>query len=132
MAKEVLINEIGWKNYGDKHHESNFTRFFDGFWKPKKFGHDARKGQLSSLIATNQLTRQEAIAQLKESFYSDINNVNKDLHYIANKLDFKVNELLEMLNSENKYFYHFKSKYKLLKIITIILKFLKIEQRDIV
>ena len=132
QSKELLINEIGWKNYGDKHHESNFTRFFDGYWKPKKFSHDARKGQLSSLISTNQLTREDALKQLKTSFYSDQNNVNKDLNYIANKLDFKVDELKLMLNTDNKYFYDYRSKYKLLKIVTYFLKLVKIETRDIV
>lgn len=127
-AIKLLQKEIDWESYGAKHHESNFTKFFDGFWKPKKFNHDNRRGQLSSLIANKQIKRSDAIKILEKKPF-DENQINRDIQYISNKLGFSQSELIELLNCENKYFYDYKSKYRILMIITIIVKFFKFESR---
>ena len=59
-AMEFLKKEYGWMPYPQKHFESRFTRFYEGYWLPKRFGFDTRKVQLSSLILTNQITREDA------------------------------------------------------------------------
>ena len=130
LAITTLQNEIGWKSYGGKHHESNFSKFFDSFWKPKKFSHDNRRGQLSSLIATKQISRDEAILSLKKNSY-DLLTINRDLHYISSKLDFDDQEFQKIFEGKNKCYYDYKSKYKILYFITYIIKFLKIERRTI-
>ena len=130
LAITTLQNEIGWKNYGGKHHESNFTKFFDSYWKPKKFSHDNRRGQLSSLIATKQISRDKAILSLKKNSF-DLLTINRELQYISNKLDLKDQELQKLLEGKNKFFYNYKYKYRLLYYITYIIKFLKIERRTI-
>ncbi len=130
-AIEILKSECEWTNYGDKHHESNFTKFFDGYWKPKKFGHDARVGQLSSLIATNQISRHEAIELLKSNYYSNIENVNRDFNYISRKLDINIDDLNNIFLGSNKFYYNYKSKIKILKLITKVITNLKIENRNI-
>jgi len=130
LAITTLQNKIGWQSYGGKHHESNFTKFFDSFWKPKKFSHDNRRGQLSSLIATKQITRDEAISNLKKNSF-DLLTINRDLHYISSKLDFDDQELQKLFEGKNKFYYDYKSKYKILYFITYIIKLLKIERRTI-
>ena len=132
FAIKTLIEKIDWKNYGDKHHESNFTKFFDGYWKPRKFNHDSRKGQLSSLIATNQITRDQALESLKKNYYDSREKINKDFSYISSKLGFTVQELENILDGECKYYYDYRSKFRILKILKNIMSFLKIESRNIV
>ena len=129
-AINILKKEIGWVSYGSKHHESNYTKFFDAYWKTNKFNHDPRKGQLSSLIATQQITRDEALDELSYTIYNN-ENIYKDFKYISDKLDLTTDELTTLFNGENKYYYNYKSKSLLLKIITSIIKFIKIENRNI-
>ena len=69
-AIKTLTNEIGWTDYGGKHHESNFTKFIEGYWMPSKFGIDKRKVHLSSLIHSNQIRRIDAEEVLKKSSFS--------------------------------------------------------------
>ena len=65
-AKELLIRNYGWKPYPQKHFESRFTSFYEGFWLYKRFGFDVRKVQLSSLVLTQQISRDEALAMLEK------------------------------------------------------------------
>jgi N-acetyl sugar amidotransferase len=64
-AKKLLIDELGWRDYGGKHYESIFTRFFHAYYLPNKFGYDLRKSYLSALICSGQITREEAMDELK-------------------------------------------------------------------
>jgi N-acetyl sugar amidotransferase len=129
-AMKTLSQKFGWENYGGKHYESNYTKFFDAYWKNYKFNHDPRKGQLSSLISTNQISREEALTELSKSTYND-ENIKKDIKYICNKLDFSTDELQKLFEGSNKYYYDYKSKYLILKFITFLLKFFKKEDRNI-
>jgi hypothetical protein len=63
-AKDVLIRELGWRDYGGKHHESVFTRFFHADFLPTKFGYDLRKSYLSAEICSGQITREDALESL--------------------------------------------------------------------
>ena len=130
VAITTLQNKIDWKSYGGKHHESNFTKFFDGYWKPKKFNHDNRRGHLSSLIVTKQISRDEAISELKKNSFDEI-SLNRDLQYISSKLDFDLKELKILFDGKNKYYYDYRSKHKILNFITTIIKFLKINIKQI-
>ena len=56
-AKKFLMDELGWRDYGGKHYESIFTRFFHAYFLPKKFGYDLRKSYLSALICSGQISR---------------------------------------------------------------------------
>lgn len=67
---EFITKELGWKNYGGKHFESIFTRFYQGYILPKKFGIDKRKAHLSNLICSGQITREQALKELKENNYT--------------------------------------------------------------
>ena len=90
-AKKMLIEKLSWKDYGGKHHESIFTRFYQGFILPKKFNIDKRKSHLSSLIYSKQMLRKEALEILKQSHYSE-KLQKQDLEYVAKKLEFTLPE----------------------------------------
>lgn len=68
-AIRVLEHELGWRDYGGKHFESIYTRFYQGYILPRKFGYDKRKTHLSSLICSGEITRDEAIARLEAPSY---------------------------------------------------------------
>ena len=91
-ALEVLENLYGWIPYPQKHFESRFTRFYEGYWLPSRFGFDTRLTQFSSLILTNQMTREEALKQLKLTPYHAM-NIEEEFEFIANKLDISIDEL---------------------------------------
>lgn len=70
-AEALLKNEYGWEPYSQKHFESIMTKFIEGYWLPKRFGYDVRKPQFSSLILTEQMTRDEALEKLKRTSISE-------------------------------------------------------------
>ena len=92
LAIETLQNEYGWKAYPQKHFESRFTRFFEGYWLPTRFGYDTRRAQFSSLILTGQMAREDALKELEKPAY-DPATIDDDFEYIANKLRISVDEL---------------------------------------
>ena len=92
LAINTLQNEYGWRAYPQKHFESRFTKFFEGYWLPTRFGYDTRKVQFSSLILTGQMTRDEALGKLKVSAY-DPNTIDDEFNYIAKKLGISVDDL---------------------------------------
>ncbi|WP_445291976.1 N-acetyl sugar amidotransferase [Bdellovibrio sp. BCCA] len=85
MAVEFLQKEIGWRPYGRKHGESIFTKFFQNYYLPTKFGFDKRKPHLSSLIVSGQMTREQALAELAKPLY-DANELETDISYFCKKL----------------------------------------------
>lgn len=91
-ASQVLADTYGWRPYPQKHFESRFTRFYEGYWLPTRFGYDTRRVQYSSLILTGQMTREEALERLKKPAY-DPETIDEDFEYIATKLGISVAEL---------------------------------------
>lgn len=100
-AVRILENEYGYQSYKQKHFESRFTRFYESYWLPQKFGYDTRKVQYSSLILTGQMTREEALEKLNSPAH-DANLLDDDFQFIANKLDISVDELRGYFNAPNK------------------------------
>ena len=92
IAINTLSNEYGWRAYPQKHFESRFTKFFEGYWLPTRFGYDTRKVQFSSLILTGQMTRDEALERLKAPAY-DPETIHDEFSYIAKKLGISVEDL---------------------------------------
>ena len=84
-AELILKEEFGWKNYGAKHNESIFTRFYQNYILPKKFNIDKRKAHLSSLICSNQITREEALEELKTRCW-ETDETKQDKAYVLKKL----------------------------------------------
>lgn len=86
-ALEVMKQRIGYVPYARKHGESRFTRFFQEYYLPEKYGFDKRKAHLSSLIASNQMTREDALAELEKPLYDPISKMI-DIEYCTRKLGF--------------------------------------------
>jgi N-acetyl sugar amidotransferase len=68
-AKEILAREMGWRDYGGKHYESVWTRFFQGYYLPTKFGFDKRRAHLSTMICSRQISRDEALREMEQPIY---------------------------------------------------------------
>lgn len=91
-AKKVIAEELGWVDYGGKHYESVFTRYFQGYFLPMKFGFDKRKAHYSSLILSKQMTRDEALQLMEESNYPPKLRA-QDHEFVAKKLGVTSDEL---------------------------------------
>ena len=100
-ATTFLVDNYGYERYPQKHFESRFTRFYESYWLPEKFGYDTRKVQFSSLILTNQMTRDEALVKLKKPPY-DSETVCHEIEYVASKLDWSPEQLLSFFKAPNK------------------------------
>jgi N-acetyl sugar amidotransferase len=123
-VKETLKQELGWRDYGGKHYESVFTRFYQGYILPVKFNIDKRKCHLSNLIFSKQLTREAALAELKQPTY-DPALQKQDFEYVAKKLDFTVEEFQAILDAPPRSHYEFKTNEKQWKIYLKTIKALK-------
>lgn len=127
QAMQVLAKEYGWIPYPQKHFESRFTKFYEGYWLPKKFGYDTRKVQFSSLILTGQMTREEALEKLKLPAISD-EDAKHDFEYIATKLDISVEELQKYFEQPNKTYKDYKNQQSLFDFGAKVLKYIGVER----
>lgn len=96
-AKDLLAQRYGWKDYGGKHYESVFTRFYQGYILPRRYGIDKRKAHLSNLILNGEITREEALAELAKPTY-DPDRQLADKRYVAKKLGWSEAEFEEILS----------------------------------
>ena len=93
---EVLKTELDWQYYGGHHHENVYTKFFQSYYLPKKFNIDKRKTELSALIRSGQITKEEALKEMNESAYEyDIEVVN----YAINKLGLSSSDFEEIMKA---------------------------------
>jgi len=90
-AIDILKREFDWKYYGGKHYESVFTKFYQGYILPHKFGIDKRKAHWSSLVRNQEITRQDAIMELSKPMY-DLSELKVDREYVLKKLGFSEQE----------------------------------------
>ena len=126
---EILLKEkFGWESFPHKHHESRFTRFFEDFWLPRKFGFDRRKAHFSSLILTGQMTREEALNRISKPELSE-EFLKQEFKYVADKLDLTLDQLQEIFDGENKTFHNYKTKIKIIGFGAKILAKLGLEKR---
>ncbi len=125
-AIKLLSNEFGWQPYPQKHFESRFTRFYESYWLPKRFGFDTRKVQFSSLILTKQLSREKALEKLKEKPW-DENNISNEINFISNKLGITREILDSYLKLPLKTYKDYKSQKWIYFIGSRIMKILKLE-----
>ena len=125
-AMNFLKETYGWQPYPQKHFESRFTRFYEGYWLPKKFKYDTRKVQYSSLILTKQMTREEALEKLKYPAI-DEETAAHDFEYIATKLGITVAELQSHMDAPNKTYKDYKNQEKMFKLGTKVMSWLGLE-----
>lgn len=97
-AKRILTAELGWDDYGHKHYENVFTRFYQGYVLPSKYHIDKRKGHLSALICSDQLSREDALKEIQEDIYGDQFVLEEDKKFVLKKLEIFEGEFNEIMN----------------------------------
>jgi N-acetyl sugar amidotransferase len=100
-AKQILKDELGWRDYGGKHRESIYTRFFQSYILPKKFNIDKRIAHLSCLIMSGQVSRDEALTELEQPAFSS-HEVEEDEIFVTKKLGVTIDEFQELLKESPK------------------------------
>ena len=95
----VLTKELNWEYYGGHHHENTFTKFFQSYYLPKKFGIDKRKTEYSALIRSGQMDREEVLKTLAATEYG---HEEKVVDYVKTKLDLSDAEFEEIMKAPNK------------------------------
>ncbi len=128
LAIDLLQSEYGWKPYPQKHFESRFTRFYEGYWLPTRFGFDVRRCQLSSLILTEQMSRDEALRILENPPY-DPDTSEQDFEYVATKLRITPDELREYHAMPKRYYWDYRNQHRILSLIEKSVSLLKIGRR---
>ena len=125
-AKKLLIDKFGWQPYPQKHFESRFTKFYESFWLPKRFGYDVRKVQFSSLIMTGQMSRDDALEELKKPTY-DVKEIEREIEFICNKLEISREDFDSYINLPKKTYQDYKNQREIYYIGAKLLKLMGIE-----
>jgi len=109
-ATKLLEEEFGWEPYANKHFEDRFTRFYEGWWLPRKFGYDKRRCYDSSLILTGQMTREDALKDMEQQPY-DEQTALEDKKYICDRLGITEKQMDEFFELPNKTFRDYKNSF---------------------
>lgn len=128
-AETLLHEKYGWTKYKNKHYENVFTRFFEGYYLPHKFGWDTRRAVYSSQILAGTMTRKQALALLDEPPYEE-KQMQKDLAYVAKKLNISAEEFREIIDGENRSVYDYPNSYWLIKLGIKIYRLLGMDKRN--
>ena len=115
-AKKLLIKELNWRDYGGKHYESKFTKFFQAHYLPTKFNYDKRKAHLSSLIVSGQITREKAMLELKEPLYDKV-ELQNDIAFFIKKLGITLKEYHQLMDNNPRFYHEYANSEKLINRI---------------
>lgn len=113
MAREVNSNELGWRDPGGHHHESIFTKFFQSYYLPEKFGIDKRRRECSAKIRSGHMTRDEALAEVNSPYPVEEGIVE----YTMGKLGLNQKEFEAIMQAPNKSFLDYPSYYSLIQFL---------------
>ena len=127
-AEKELNEKFGWKPFKHKHHESRFTRFYEDYWLPRRFGYEKRRAHFSSLIMTNQMGRSEAIKRLEKPEMDEF-FLEKEFEYVANKLAITTDELQELFNLPKKTYKDYRNKRNLISFGANLMRYIGLEKR---
>ena len=127
-AEAFLEKQFGWEKFKHKHHESRFTRFYEAYWLPRKFGFEKRRAHFSSLILTNQMNREDALNRISKPELDEL-FLQQEFVYIAKKLEISKSELTSLFYGENKTYKNYRSKKHIIEFGTKIMRALRIEKR---
>ena len=125
-AKRELIEKIGWVDYGGKHFENVFTRFYQGYILPTRFQIDKRKAHLSTLVCSGQMTREAALEELKRPPY-DLELMKQDYEYVSKKLGFTPGEFDACLKGPIRPHNQFKEEVKMQQFLSKVAKMAKLK-----
>ena len=129
-AMRLMSEKFGWQIYARKHFESRFTKFYEGYWLPVKFGFDTRRVQYSSMILTGQMTREEALTDLAQLPY-DEKTIAQDFEYISTKLGISVAELQGYMEAPRKSYKDYKNQLYLFLLGARVMQLMGLEERAV-
>ncbi|MCR4336822.1 MAG: N-acetyl sugar amidotransferase [Candidatus Omnitrophica bacterium] len=112
-AMRVLEEELHWRPYQSKHGESLFTKFYQNYILPTKFGIDKRRAHLSTLICSHQMTREDALREIQKELYSP-QALAEDKEYVLKKMGFTAPEFEQIMKTPPRS--HFDYPYDRLRI----------------
>ena len=115
-AIKILEQELGWKNYGGKHHESLYTKFIQSYLLYEKFGIDYRRATYSTQICAGEITREDALHELCEKPYDPV-KLEDEKEYISKKLSISCVELEKIIALPPKSFKDYPNNQKILEFI---------------
>ena len=124
-AKKLISEELRWRDYSGKHYESVYTRFFQGYILPKKFNVDKKRAHLSTLICSNQTSREEALRQMQWSPYPSEKMMEEDKKYVIKKLGLTEKEFEEIMYAPIKGFQDYPNKHFLFSKLNFFVKLAK-------
>ncbi|EAX5273730.1 N-acetyl sugar amidotransferase [Salmonella enterica subsp. enterica] len=127
-AENELKEKFGWQPFQHKHHESRFTRFYEDYWLPRRFGFEKRRAHFSSLIMTGQMTREEALERISKP-EMDEHFLKQEFEYVAHKLGITVGELQQLFDMPKKTYRDYKNKRWLIGLGANVLRTLGLEKR---
>jgi len=124
-AKKLIEKELNWKDYGLKHYESIYTRFFQGYILPKKFNVDKRRAHLSTLICSGQMSREEALKEMERSPYPSEKMMEEDKEYVIKKLGLSREEFARIMSLPIKNFQDYPNNHSLFTKLNFFVKLAK-------
>lgn len=124
QAMEVLRTLLGWKDYGGKHHESIYTRFYQGYVLPRKFAVDKRYGHLSDLINAGQMSRAQALAEMQRPPYAE-ELQRQDLVYVSKKLRLSQQQFEAIMCAPAKTFRDYRNLYGVVQLLRTTVNYLR-------
>ncbi len=127
-AEEELKQRFGWQRFQHKHHESRFTRFYEDYWLPRRFGYEKRRAHFSSLIMTGQMTRDEALDRLSRPEMGE-HFLKQEFEFVAHKLGLSVDELQQLFDSPKKTYRDYRNKRDLIGLGARLMRKLRLERR---
>ncbi|MEX3227855.1 LPS biosynthesis protein, partial [Escherichia coli] len=127
-AENELNKKFGWQPFQHKHHESRFTRFYEDYWLPRRFGYEKRRAHFSSLIMTGQMSREQALERISKP-EMDEHFLKQEFEYVAHKLGISVENLQELFFMPKKTYKDYKNKRWLIGLGANVLRALGLEKR---
>lgn len=127
-AEDELERRFGWQRFQHKHHESRFTRFYEDYWLPRRFGYEKRRAHFSSLIMTGQMTREQALDRISRPEMSE-HFLRQEFEYVAHKLGLTVNELQAFFDMPKKTYRDYNNKRNLIGLGANVMRKLGLEKR---
>lgn len=127
-AEDELERRFGWQRFQHKHHESRFTRFYEDYWLPRRFGFHKRRAHFSSLIQTAQMSREAALERIAKP-EMDEHFLRQEFEYVAHKLDLSVDELQQIFDSPKKTYRDYRNKRWMIGLGANLMRWLGMEKR---
>lgn len=125
MVMELIKKKLGWKYYGGKHYESVYTRFFQGYYLPKKFGYDKRRGHMSDLIRAGQMKRDFALVEIEKEPYPSETMLIDDIEFVEKKFELSEGGIQNFIGLPNKSFRDYRNSVRIVKFLKWLVNLLR-------